>query len=347
MTKTFILSLLLLMVVGPMWAEKKATLPELMRPDAVIVDNNQLYIVDGIHIYIYSSTDFKLREKAGKEGTGPQEFQKIRLLHLPSLVVHLSLDSMVVSSVGKVAILSRDGKFIKETTPNFPLARFTPLGKKYGVMGRAQEGKTDYITINLYNGNFELEKEIFRFPHFAQDGKKRDPVPLSLMNKGFTWFASADTIFVPTPDGAIHAFNEKGDKVFVIQNRCPKIKISNTLEKQLDKLFSEDFRFKFPYNNDKANNMIEFGEYLPIIKAYRVANQKVYVISYKQNKDTGLYESYVFGADDGKFLKQINIPLKQLNILEEFPFDIHDGKLYQVVENEAEEEWELHVTPIK
>lgn len=70
------------------------------------------------------------------------------------------------------------------------------------------------------------------------------------------------------------------------------------------------------------------------------------MISNKQKKGTGEYEAYVFDARSGKFLKTIHLPLKHFNILEEFPFDIQNGTLYQVVENEEEEEWEFHVTPI-
>jgi hypothetical protein len=344
MKKIFILLFVVLVVFGPVSAEKKASFQELMRPDALMVDNEQLYIVDGIHIYIYSLKDFKLKEKVGKEGAGPREFQKSPLPYLASLIVHRHPDHLVVNSMGRVTLLSKTGEFIKETKVNFPFARFTPLGEKYGVMGMTRDDKARYITINLYDGTFQKEKELFRFPFPAPMGKKRDPIPLVSLNKNLIYFASGDILFVPTLEGVINAFNSKGEKAFVIQHPFPKVKVSDDLEKQLDKLFSQDFRFKRPYEADKARNLIEFGEYLPIIKAYRAVDKKLYVVTNNCKKGTNHYETYVFDAVNGSFLKKVNLPLQHLNVLEEFPFDIHDGKIYQVVENEDEEEWELHVT---
>jgi len=348
MKKIFTFAAVLLMVFFPMAAEKMASLPDLMRPDAIISDQNQLFILDGIYIYIYSSTDFKLQKKVGKEGLGPQEFKKIFFPNLSDLTIHLRADHLVVNSTGKVSILSRNGEFMRETKINTPLVRFTPLGKKYGGFSMVQENKLAHAAVNLYDSNFKKEKEMFRYSlPWDQGEKKRNPILMAYMDRDINYFASADTLFVPSPDGTIHAFNEKGDKVFTIQNRLAKIKIDASIAEQADKVFSEDIRFKRPYKADKAANMIDFGKYLPIIRAYRVKDQKVYVISNKKKEGTNDYESCVFSATDGTFLKNIYLPLEDNNILEPFPFDIDKGKIYQVVENEEQEEWELHVTLIK
>lgn len=46
-------------------------------------------------------------------------------------------------------------------------------------------------------------------------------------------------------------------------------------------------------------------------------------------------------------MKKIYLPLKEKSVNKLFPFDIKDGKLYQLIENEDTEEYELFVTEIQ
>ncbi|MFC2146666.1 hypothetical protein ACFLRT_04815 [Acidobacteriota bacterium] len=65
-----------------MCADKVIPLANLSRPTAVEVSKDNAYIVDGIHVYIYSLTDFKLKKKFGRIGEGPQEFKSWILLYV-------------------------------------------------------------------------------------------------------------------------------------------------------------------------------------------------------------------------------------------------------------------------
>jgi len=49
----------------------------------------------------------------------------------------------------------------------------------------------------------------------------------------------------------------------------------------------------------------------------------------------------------GKFLKKLFLPYKFMNPVDEYPIAVKSGKLYQLIENEDEEKWELHITVIK
>jgi hypothetical protein len=62
-------------------------------------------------------------------------------------------------------------------------------------------------------------------------------------------------------------------------------------------------------------------------------------------KDDGL-ECFVFNQK-GKFLKKIFLLLVKENIFREYPYDINEGKIYQLVENDSEEGWDLHIRKIK
>ena len=79
--KRGIVFITLLLVVFSMasFGKKLATLPGLFRPYPIAVDDQQLYVCDGVEVRIYSLEDYSLKAKFGKPGEGPQEF-----MHNPS-----------------------------------------------------------------------------------------------------------------------------------------------------------------------------------------------------------------------------------------------------------------------
>ena len=50
---------------------------------------------------------------------------------------------------------------------------------------------------------------------------------------------------------------------------------------------------------------------------------------------------------DGKFVEKVLVPLVEENIFEFYPYTIHDGKVFQLIDNFETEEWELHITRMK
>ncbi|HLP44706.1 MAG TPA: hypothetical protein VK469_02100, partial [Candidatus Kapabacteria bacterium] len=63
-------------------------------------------------------------------------------------------------------------------------------------------------------------------------------------------------------------------------------------------------------------------------------------------KEAEKSEFYIFDIK-GTFLKKIMLPLKEKDERLWYPYTIGNGKLYQLVEDEDTETWELHVTDIK
>jgi len=55
------------------FAKKVATLPELNNPFGLYIDVDRIFITEGVTTYIYSSKDYSLIKKFGKEGEGPGE----------------------------------------------------------------------------------------------------------------------------------------------------------------------------------------------------------------------------------------------------------------------------------
>jgi hypothetical protein len=74
-----------------------------------------------------------------------------------------------------------------------------------------------------------------------------------------------------------------------------------------------------------------------------VTDGKIYVHTFiEKDGKTG----FLIFDTKGKFLEKqfLNVYLKKM--LEPYPFTIKNGKLYQLVENIDEEEWELFMTDI-
>jgi hypothetical protein len=76
-----------------------------------------------------------------------------------------------------------------------------------------------------------------------------------------------------------------------------------------------------------------------------VTGNKIYVLTFKENKAED--DECMILDLKGKRLKRIFLPLKMSTPILPYPYMIHEGSLYQVVEDEEEEEWALHVTEIK
>jgi hypothetical protein len=330
------------MVTGFGFAANVGSFPELIKPERILVDGGKIFITEGIHVFIYTLKDLKLVKKFGKEGEGPREFKRFPAPWLPSLRVFLKPGQLFINSLGKISLFTRDGKFVKEQKTISPWHVFMPFQEKYIVHTLTREDKTMYLTYSLYNSDFKLEKEVFRELNPEQDGKKMDPIVMSSIKEIFFRYGDKGRFFLPSFDGIIHIFDKKGDDVGTIDPKYNKVPVTSELENEFDDFFKRDVRFKQIYAFERKR--IEYPKYLPLLKDYRVADGKVYVITNK--KENKKYESFIYDAD-GKLVKKVWLPLVDKDILELHPFTITGGKIYQLVENEEEEEWDLHVTEIK
>jgi hypothetical protein len=94
---------------------------------------------------------------------------------------------------------------------------------------------------------------------------------------------------------------------------------------------------------ERIKDRIEFPKHYPKFYDFFV-DKYVYILTYNRADNQG---EFVIFKPDGKFLKKIMVPFYQTNMHVTYPHTIRDGKLYQLVENDDEEEWELYITPIK
>ena len=136
--KKYIIVFVLLMVFTTLSAKESVELPDLANPGQILVDpeNHNLYIADGTTIYIYSLTDFKLKNKFGKSGEGPREFKRYANMTLTS-------EHLLVNSVSRITFFTKEGEYVKEmNSKSANVGPFLPIGDNFINTGMDRSKKT-------------------------------------------------------------------------------------------------------------------------------------------------------------------------------------------------------------
>jgi hypothetical protein len=318
-------------------AARVAVLPGILKPDSLTVDNGQVIITEGASISLYSLEDFSLQKKFGNQGEGPQEF-KVTSFGGTGLVLDVQPRVLLVTSVGKLSLFTREGKFIKElkATHNFFGSRFLALGKQYVGLGSKMEGNINYLTVNIYDAELNKIKEICKW-----ESPYRPGAGTRVFTEPYSFCSTGDKIF--TTNGiefTIDVYDCHGENLYAIKQEYKKLKLSEDTKKAVIDYFKTSPATK---NVFQFMQPIIFPNYLPAVRNVTVKDKKVYVLTFKREGNKS--EFYIFDVK-GKLLNRVFRPLKENTPLTYFPFYIKDGKLYQLVENEEEEEWELYVTEI-
>lgn len=340
-----LLFLILFMLIIPVLSAEEVTLEEIYNPSSIKVDDQNIYIVQDVNIFVYSVKNFKLIKKFGKAGEGPGEFKKSPAPWIPSITLYVNKDKILINSIGKVFFFTKDGNFIKEqrTTDVSFFGRYIPCGKNYILMKYLRGEKDTFVVSSLVDSNLKSIKEIFRIKFPAQRGKKRNPILMAKMATYFDRYSYNDKFVIPTENGTIKIFDQTGKELKSFTPEYTKQKITSLQEKKLDDFFTNHKFYKEPYLADKNRNLITFGDHLPIFNYYRLANDKIYIFS--SFKKDGKYETFIYNFD-GILIKKTLLFLENLDIFNVYPFDIKNSKIYQLVYNEDEEEMKLIIKKI-
>ncbi len=336
--------LIFLLLTTTVFAAKVATLPgELAIPSQIVFDNNQLYVVDGVSIYIYSLKDFKLIKKIGKMGEGPREF---KIQPGRSVAINVQADSILINSVGRVSFFSKDGKYIGEAN-NISGKQFKPMGKQFvGYKSVVDKEGVRYATTNIFDSQFKILKELQREESIVQRGKG-----WHLFSKSFSVSLICDKkIFAlgVIKDFAIDVFDFSGKKAITIKEDYKNIKFTEQLKARVLNHYKTDPNTKA--NFDWWKNNIHLPEYFPAIRDLHTCGKKRYVRTYRVEGKNA--EFYIYNSS-GKLLKRRLITIAENTARFAYPFKkdsaphaFKDDKLYQLIENLENESWELYETKI-
>jgi hypothetical protein len=319
------------------YPKKIALLNELLKPETLCMDDTQYYVTEGAEIFIYSFKDHKFVGKFGKAGEGPQEFKSSLVGY--NLYVLPMRDHLLINSMDKLSFYKKNGEFLKELkapTSGIP-GMYKPIGGKFvGLAIKTGDDQSMAVSINLFNDKLEKEEEISS-NKLLQHGSLVFPVASPLFEiKNNLIFVGGDENF------NIRIFNADGKYLRAISSDYKQIQVTEEFKSGIFEAFKKNPQTKGMI--DYLKKLIKFKEYFPAIQFFLIDNDKIYIPTYRKQKED--YELFIYNID-GKFIKQVYFPLKYIDMLKPCPYTIKNGVLYQLIENDEDEVWELHAVEIK
>jgi len=333
--KCFYVVMIVFALLSISYGENKVRLDGLINPESIIVDTDNVYIADGASVNVFSKKDHKLITKFGKRGDGPKEFA---LFSDRGIRIYLKDNKILVNSVMKLSFWTKKGEFISSIKPKKFSALYIPIEENYIGSGRAIDKKVRYKTVNIYDPSLEPIKEIMRSKELFQPGFGVNIAG----DNNYRFEVGGNKIYTcNNNDFEIEVFNENGKKIKDIKMDFKRVKITKKYRAMIIHHFKTDPKFKKIYNMLKP---ITFGDYFPAVEDIKYNNGKLYIMTGSWND---LQEIIVLKTN-GDFIKKLNIPMKYKNALKQrYPYVIESGKLYQIVENSDDEEWDLFVFDLK
>ena len=334
--KTCTIAFIFLISSFVLTAERIVRFPELIDPHEIIAEGEEIIIEDFPKIFVYSLEDFKLKYTFGKEGEGPGEFLKRSGYVRLHITVHKNL--IFIESNGRLTFFSRKGEYIRQLNSAANGYLFKPLvnGKLVAHKDIAV-ANTVHKTLNLFNADsLKLEKQFYRIKHGTQPGKE-----IMLFDKVLKSHIDDRYVYVVSGfDFIIDVFDFEGNPVYKIRQEDYKpLKISEKDRKETHAYLKVALP-SYPLIKDR----LRFPEYFLAIRDIVSDEKMLYVITYRRT-DEGL-ECFIFDQE-GVFQQKIFLPLAKENIFREYPYDIYKSTIYQLVENDSGEAWNLHIRKIK
>ncbi len=329
--------LCLIFTVSTVWAEKAATLEEVLRPMGVTAGSGRLYITEGATIYIYSLKDYHLIKKFGKEGEGPKEFKTVAMG--PPLLAVPGKDKLYVSSQAKVSEFTLDGEFIKETRVT-PFQAYLSFGDQFLYTGFGQNKKKEaVIAINLAGSDFKKIKELY-----VTGQKIGMNVEFNFPSISFDFIPYKDRIYLVAGEEGfvIDVFDKTGKKLYRIEKEHKPMKIGDDYRKKTEDALAKDVGLKAfgPFLKDR----VHIRDYFPPIRTIRVTDERIYVLTYKRK--AGKSQCLVLDLK-GNQKKEVYLDCPE-NLGADYynKFDVDRRTFYALIEDVDEESWELHKTAL-
>jgi len=328
---------------------KLGTLQGIFKPQMIKVYQDELFVVEGLHIFVISLKDMTIKHKLGKDGEGPGEF---KVDPSRTIVMNVYPDYILAESRNKVIYFSRQGDYIKEIRKSPLIIQTRPVGKNfvtYKIL-YGPEGE-NYFAVFLCDETLNDIKELFRQEFFTF--KDKSYVMPDAINIGVI----DDKILIEeSPLGfVIVVLDANGKELYRINREVEKLKVQESDKTEafehflampsLQQAIKE--RGKAWVVNYLSSQNLVYPEYFAPIQDMLVDGKNLYIKT--PNKKEGNHEFLVMDLQ-GKVLNTVYLPpVKKEDFLVQLQGDkkyytIHNGKFYylKVVETEEDEEWEVH-----
>jgi len=333
----FLVLILALFFTGFVFGTRIVDLDGPVDPGSFYIDNNRIYIVEKVTVYIYSLKDLKLITKFGKAGEGPKEFMMDKDSNV-NIQLSFRPGRIIVSSKNKISFFSNDGKFIKEFRVKTG-KWYKQFGENYVGLKGQNKDNLSYDVINLYDPELKKIKQLTIKKGWYQQNAKMSGVDLSAPS-----FVISGDHMVVTSSNDFSIFNIKGIKLLTVDYNFKRKRVTKEDERNYRNWMKKSPVVKQYYENLIKNKLV-FPEYFPKIKYIGFTDKDIYITAYKKKEEKNT-DVYFFNLK-GKFLKKIKLPIVYKDVFYSYPFEIYNGKLYQLIEDDENENTKLHITKIK
>jgi hypothetical protein len=307
-----------------LFGERLTTFPQLSNPELIKVGENLICINEGAVVFLYDLNDFKLLKKFGRRGEGPGEFSS-------DLDINILKEKIMIESQGKLSFYSLKGDLIKEMRRSPKYRKLKILEDRYVASGGILSNDVYHNIAIILDADFNEIKTFYQDEARYHQQKQKTRL-------ASTWIfdvSEKKCFIVGSHDFKIDVFNKNGDSLYTISPKYEKVKIS---QEDIDAWFNRIKRRLGLDRYDLAKKIVRWPEFFPAIRDLMVDNGHVYVITYRRQQEKN--EFFIYDLD-GKLAKKTFLPLKDYDGVALFPYSIKNNYLYQLIDNEEEEVWEL------
>ncbi len=320
--------ILLFLISTTYLSSKSIELKNIENPLNMKTDKLYIYITDNHSIKVFSRKDIKYIKTIGRKGLGPKEFQFPPRFQIVA-------DGIFAFFVNKIYLINSTGIFIKEKKLNVMYTDMRKLDNKFVVAKVVRKPDDNYLEYFFANQDFKQNKSIYTHKWNNHIDGTRELFDNSFFGvfKKKIFFVGDKKIF------KIDIIDINGNLVKTIEQKTESIAFKTKNRAQFYKEWEKqkiDLEFQ--------KKIVRFPKSFPKIFDIKFSNNKVYVLTYKMKN--GKRECYVYNSNLN-FINHIFIPLKSDTIISWPIFSIEDDHIYQLLDNEEDETWDLYITKLK
>ncbi len=302
-------------------------LKELVKPVDMRISKDYIYISDSASIKLYERKTIKYVKTIGRKGNGPKEFQYSPRLQLLS-------NGIVAYLVNKIYLIDKFGIVNKENKLNIMYVDLKKIKNRFIGVKFSKKPNDFYLEYFLLNQNFKPQKTIYQHKWSNHLNGTRE-----LFYNSFFGVYNKKLFIIPNmKEFKIDILNSKGKLEKTIKKKKTLIPFAECDKQEFWKMWKKqkiDLVFQ--------KKIVLFPKYLPAIFKVLFSNDKLYIITYLEKNEKR--ECYLYNLK-GKQIKRIFIPLKINSIAHRPLFSIKDNKIYQLIDNEENETWEMQIKNI-
>lgn len=319
-------------------------LPDLTKPLDIQADNDQLYIIDGHRVYIYSIRTLKKKAVFGQPGEGPGEF-KINASNL-DLQIHLTpqKDTLFVYNMARMLYFSKRGSFLKQQRVNRNYLILIPVANHFIAqrIKRQPQGVSCFST-GIFDGDMrELAEIASRAVNNPRRPRKKSENRFRILKTPpFTVRVTSRNIYLlNSTDAIIRVFNSEGRPLTTLRYPYRRIAVSPDDRQAIFSYYKTHPIWRRRFTQLKKR--MDIAKIFPAFRTFFIDKSLIYLESYERSaRGIVVLASNLQGQVLGRFL----LPIRHQNFLKPWPHVIRNHKLYQLVNND-DDVWELHMTSI-